>query len=81
MSTRPACSKDRRVLGGVKACRVGAEDCSSAPLTEPDLRTRIRLFGSVYQSASESWADAGGEFSSNQRALIETILPANHAGG
>jgi hypothetical protein len=65
----------RQVLG-----RVGAKDCSSAPLTEPDMRTRIRLFGSIYQSASESWADAG-EVSSNQRVLSEAIRPVNQAGG
>jgi len=38
-----------------------------ATLTEPDLRTRIRLFGPIYQSPSDSWADANGELSSCQR--------------
>jgi hypothetical protein len=29
-------------------------DFSTAPLTEPDMRARIRLFGSIDQSASSS---------------------------
>ena len=41
-------------------CRVGAKDCSLAPLTEPDMRARIRLFGLIYQNSSDSWSDAGG---------------------
>ena len=36
--------------------RVGAMDCSTAPLTEPDMRARIRLFGSIDHRASESWS-------------------------
>src|SRR5580704_9380984 len=60
--------------------RVGAGNCSPAPLTEPDERTRIRLFGSVYQSASKSWADADGGLSSCQRSLSEASRPVNQAG-
>ena len=54
---------------------------SSALLAEPDMRARIRLFGSVHQSASESWADATGGLRSRQRALSETRRPVNQAGG
>jgi hypothetical protein len=46
-------------------------DCSTAPLTEPDLRARIRLFGLIDHSASESWCDACGTLSSSQRVLSE----------
>ena len=65
----------------LRSGRVSAEDCSSALLTEPDMRARIRLFGSVYQSARESWADANGGLSSRQRALSETSRPVNQLGG
>ncbi len=47
--------------------RVGAMDCSTAPLTEPDLRARIGLFGSIDHRASESWSDACEVLSSSQR--------------
>lgn len=56
-------------------------DCSTAPLTEPDLRARIRLFGSIDHSASESWCDACGVLSSSQRVLSETSRPLNQDGG
>ena len=61
--------------------RVGAMDCSTAPLTEPDMRARIRLFGSVDQRASESWSDACGGLSSSQRVFSETSRPVNQDGG
>ena len=61
--------------------RVGAMDCSTAPLTEPDMRARIRLFGLVHQKASESWSDACGGLSSDQRAFSEVSRPANQDGG
>jgi hypothetical protein len=61
--------------------RVGAMDCSTAPLAEPDLRARIRLFGSIDHSASQSWADACGVLRSSQRILSEISRPANQDGG
>ena len=61
--------------------RVGAMDYSTAPLTEPDLRARIRLFGLVHQKASESWSDACGGLSSDQRVFSDTNRPANQDGG
>jgi hypothetical protein len=56
-------------------------DCSAAPLTEPDLRARIRLFGSIDHSSSESSCDACGVLSSSQRVLSEVSRPANQDGG
>ena len=56
-------------------------DCSTAPLTEPDMRARIRLFGLVHQKASESWSDACGGLNSAHRALSETSRPTNQDGG
>ncbi len=56
-------------------------DYSTAPLTEPDLRARIRLFGLVHQKASESWSDACGALSSDQRVFSDTNRPANQDGG
>jgi len=56
--------RDRRFLrfapprARLRAGRVGAMDFSTAPLTEPDMRARIRLFGSIDHRASESWSDA-----------------------
>ena len=70
-----------RVAAGGSARRVGAEDYSSAPLTEPDVRARIRLLGSVYQNPSDCWADAVGELRSCQRVCSETIRPVNQDGG
>ena len=63
------------------AGRVGAMDRSTAPLTEPDARARIRLFGLIDQRASKSWSDACGVLSSSQRVLSETSRPANQDGG
>ncbi len=77
-----AAIKDEPLRGGAtRHRRVGAMDCSTAPLTEPDLRARIRLFGSIDHSASESWCDACGVFSSSQRVLSETSRPMNQDGG
>ena len=56
-------------------------DCSTAPLTEPDMRARIRHFGSVHQKASESWSDACGELSSDHRIFSDVSRPANQDGG
>ena len=56
-------------------------DFSTAPLTEPDMRARIRLFGSIDHSASESWADACGVLSSSQRTFSETSRLVNQDGG
>ena len=61
--------------------RVGAMDFSTAPLTEPDMRARIRLFGSIDHRASESWSDACGVLSSSQRVFSETSRPVNQDGG
>jgi hypothetical protein len=61
--------------------RVGTMDCSIAPLTEPDVRDRIRLFGLFHQRASTSWFDACGELSSCQRVFSETSRPSNQDGG
>ena len=61
--------------------RVGAEDYSPAPLTEPDVRTRIRLLGSICQSAGTSWADPDGELRSCQRVCSEANRPVNQDGG
>jgi hypothetical protein len=58
-----------------------AMDRFIAPPTEPDLRARIRLFGSIDHSASESWYDACEVLSSSQRALSETRRPMNQDGG
>jgi hypothetical protein len=56
-------------------------DFSTAPLTEPDMRARIRLFGSIDHRASKSWSDAWGVLSSSQRVLSETSRPVNQDGG
>lgn len=77
----PKSARRRNPVDGMDKRRVSAADCSSALLAEPDMRARIRLFGSVYQSASESWADAAGGLSSRQRALSETCRPVNQLGG
>ena len=74
------------VAGPVKADlrsprRVGAKDFSLAPLTEPDMRARIRLFGLIDQSASVSWADTCGWLISAHKAVSEAIRPVNQAGG
>ena len=61
--------------------RVGAKDFSLAPLTEPDMRARIRLFGLIDQSASVSWADTCGWLISAHKAVSEAIRPVNQAGG
>ena len=61
--------------------RVGAMDCSIAPLTEPDLRARIRLFGLVHQRSSTSWSDTCGGLSRCQRSFSATSRPVNHEGG
>ena len=63
------------------ARRVGAEDFSPAPLTEPDMRARIRLFGSIDQNASVSWADTCGWLISCHKAVSEAIRPVNQDGG
>ena len=60
---------------------VGAMDFSTAPLTEPDMPARIRLFGSIDHSASKSWPDACEVLSSSQRVLSETSRPVNQDGG
>ena len=56
-------------------------DFSTAPLTEPDMRARIRLFGSIDHRASESWSDACGVLGSSQRVFSETSRPVNQDGG
>jgi len=62
------------------ASRVGA---GIAPLRLSQNRTcgsRIRLLGSIYQNASDSWADACGGFRSFHKALSDAIRPLNQAG-
>lgn len=61
--------------------RVAAADCSTAALSEPDMRTTHPALWIDIQNPSESWADAGGWLSSFQAVLSEVIRPANHAGG
>lgn len=61
--------------------RVGAMDCSAAPLAGPDERAGIRLFGSIHQTASKSWSDVCEGLSSCQRMLSEASRAANQAGG
>jgi hypothetical protein len=61
--------------------RVSTEDYSSVLLTEPDMRARIRLFGSIDQNASDSWVDTCGRLISFQRAVSEAIRPVNQDGG
>ena len=61
--------------------RVSTEDYSSVLLTEPDMRARIRLFGSIDQNASESWVDTCGWLISFQTAVSEAIRPVNQDGG
>src|ERR1019366_5473692 len=56
-------------------------DCSATPLTEPDMRARIRLFGSICQNSSDSWADTRGRLRSFHKVLSEAIRPANQDGG
>ena len=63
------------------ACRVSTEDYSPVLLTEPDMRARIRLFGSIDQNASDSWGDTCGWLISFQRAVSEAIRPVNQDGG
>ncbi len=65
----------------VGICRVSTEDYSSVLLTEPDMRARIRLFGSIDQNASDSWVDTCGWLSSFQRVVSEAIRPVNQDGG
>jgi hypothetical protein len=50
-------------------------------LTEPDIRARIRLFGSIDQNASDSWVDTCGWLISFQHAVSEVIRPVNQDGG
>jgi hypothetical protein len=64
---------------GCKSSRRG--DFSATPLTEPDMRARIRLLGSIYQNASDSWADACGGLRSFHKALSEASRPLNQDGG
>jgi len=62
------------------ASRVGA---GIAPLRLSQNRTcgsRIGLLGSIYQNASDSWADACGGFRSFHKALSDAIRPLNQAG-
>jgi hypothetical protein len=61
--------------------RVSTEDYSSVLLTEPDMRARIRLFGSIDQNASDSWGDTCGWLISFQRTVSEAIRPVNQDGG
>jgi hypothetical protein len=61
--------------------RVGAKGFSLAPLTEPDMRARIRLFGLIDQSASVSWADTCGWLISFHRAVSVAIRSVNQDGG
>jgi hypothetical protein len=61
--------------------RVSTEDYSPVLLTEPDMRARIRLFGSIDQNASDSWGDTCGWLISFQRAVSEAIRPVNQDGG
>ena len=61
--------------------RQGRAGRSAEPLTEPDMRARIRLFGSIDHRASESWSDACEVLSSSQRVLSETSRPVNQDGG
>ena len=63
------------------AGRVSTEDYSPVLLTEPDMRARIRLFGSIDQNASDSWGDTCGWLISFQRAVSEAIRPVNQDGG
>ncbi len=56
-------------------------DCSATPLTEPDMRARIRLFGSICQNSSDSWADTRDRLRSFHKALSEAIRPSNQDGG
>src|SRR5271166_2249090 len=56
-------------------------DCSATPLTEPDMRGRIRLFGSICQNSSDSWARTRGRLRSFHKALSEAIRPSNQDGG
>ena len=61
--------------------RVGAKDFSLAPLTEPDMRARIRLFGLIDQSASVSWADTCGWLISVHKTVSVAIRSVNQDGG
>jgi hypothetical protein len=58
-----------------------ARHTSPVLLTEPDMRARIRLFGSIDQNASDSWGDTCGWLISFQRAVSEAIRPVNQDGG
>jgi hypothetical protein len=63
------------------ARRVGAMDCSTAPLTQPDVRASHPALWLVHQRASDSWSDACEGLSSDQRVDNETNRPANQDGG
>ncbi len=65
----------------LRCSRVGAMGCSTAPLTEPDMRARIRLFGSVHQRASMSWSDACRGLSSSHLTFNEVSRPLIQDGG
>ena len=67
------------LLAQVGSSRRG--DCSATPLTEPDMRARIRLFGSICQNSSDSWADTRDRLRSFHKALSEAIRPSNQDGG
>ena len=70
-----------RAIPDFRCGRVSTEDYSPVLLTEPDMRARIRLFGSIDQNASDSWGDTCGWLISFQRAVSEAIRPVNQDGG
>ena len=70
-----------KCAAGAGRRRVSTEDYSPVLLTEPDMRARIRLFGSIDQNASDSWGDTCGWLISFQRAVSEAIRPVNQDGG
>jgi hypothetical protein len=85
---RPTAPTARRIrptwgkrAAGDRLSRVSTEDYSPVLLTEPDMRARIRLFGSIDQNASDSWGDTCGWLISFQRAVSEAIRPVNQDGG
>ncbi len=87
LPTRPA--KDFHLQSSAHARHTSAQpmtssrrgDCSATPLTEPDMRARIRLFGSICQNSSDSWADTRDRLRSFHKALSEAIRPSNQDGG
>ncbi len=64
------------IPGGWTSCA-----CKAQPSQNRTCGPRIRLFGSIDQSASESWSDTSGGLRSFHRVSSDTSRPLNQATG